>query len=83
MNYDNTKSIFIECSYADKDDAKSLNGKWNKLHKIWSVEVEEDFNDETCNGFKVITPKKKTEDLNSRFVTLTLDVKFKDKANAK
>ncbi len=83
MNYDNTKTIFIECSYSDKDRAKSLNGKWNKLHKLWSFQVEEDFNEETYNGFKVIKPTKKTEDLNNKFITLTLDVKYKDKARAK
>jgi hypothetical protein len=70
MNYNNTKTIFIECSYADKDRAKSLNGKWNKLHKLWSFEVEEDFNEEIYNGFKVIRPKKKTENLNSNLIVL-------------
>ena len=83
MNFDNTKTIFIECAYSDKDKVKSLDAKWNKLTKLWTFQVDTDFNEPTYKGFKVIEPKTKIEKLDTEFLTLTLDVPFKEKERAK
>lgn len=81
MNFE--KTIYVECGYSDKDKVKSLNAKWDKLNKLWTFQVDTDFNEPTYYGFKVIEPKTKIEKLDTEFLTLTLDVPFKEKERAK
>ncbi len=83
MNFDHTKTIFIECAYTDKDKVKFLGGKWDKLNKMWTFQVDEDFNDTTYNGYNVVEPKTKIEQLHKHHLTLTLDVPYKDRERAK
>ena len=80
---DKLTKVYVECCYKDKNHIKTLNGKWDPSLKSWYFMVNNDFNEDTINGFKVVKPKKEKEELNNIFTFLYLDVPYKDKEMAK